>query len=285
MNFYLRLLTICVLGLITWSCETKQKVKPWGDYSLDPDFEAPKADHTTYYTELENSTDAIPFNSSFPVSIIVGKRYRSFDQIPPAAQKPQKSALGFRLSESCTFFMMTRNVQAVRYMYTSKWVKAKEVIPNIPLRFKPGENMSIQFWAELEVVIPKKYEQGCRRKLFGKRTFLGKFHMLRSSSQLLASPRTPPLKLKAYDSFHLTPIWIYWSKNSAKPRFKNDLEFPAVVKSPFFQAKAGDRGFYYASFQALLEAKHTKNRLIDMTKKMKKKAASKNKTGKNSNDS
>ncbi|NRA66245.1 MAG: hypothetical protein HRU19_17290 [Pseudobacteriovorax sp.] len=263
----LRPVWVLIFGLLGLSaCETRQVEGDIEDFSLGPGLDTgPDPDHSDYYDEVATSAKSIPFLDSFPVGIVVGRKYSPFFDIPGAAKTPKKSALAFRAGKDCSFVLITKAFQAVRYLYTGKWVKFQEATPNIPFKLNPKEKMSLQFWSELDVFVPKKYRKGCAKKLMGRRTHLGEFHMLNSKARLLASPKTPDkaFVLSKTDK-PFTKVFLHWPKRSPQPLALNDLDFPAVVKSAYHRLKVGDRGFYYVSLQALLEHRRSKKRVLNI---------------------
>ena len=231
------------------------------DYSLDQGMnKKPPVEETDYYKDLELNTQAIPFKTSFPVGFAVGKSVSRFKSIPYEAQPPTPSRLTLKMGK-CRLFVRTGPVQVHRYLYTNRFVKVGEEIPAAStVKMDPHSGLSVRMSSQLELDVPEATMKACWRHLYGRRTYLGRYHMFFSSATLYASPGSPRKKFKMLpgkkQKLQGTMLYVHWNKGQRKPVLKDEMDFPATVESSYFHAKLSNRGFYHVGFQPVLRSVH-----------------------------
>ena len=231
------------------------------DYSLDKDIgKKPAVEETDYYQDLELNTQAIPFQTSFPIGFAVGKSVSRFKSIPYQAQPPTPSRLTLKMGK-CRLFVRTGPVQVHRYLYTNRFVKiGEEIRAASTVKMDPYSGLSVKMSSQLELDVPEATMKACWRHLYGRRTYLGRYHMYLSSAALYASPGSPRKKFRILPdkNKHLkgTMLYVHWNKGQKKPILKNEMDFPATVESSYFHAKLSKWGFYHIGFRPVLRSIH-----------------------------
>ena len=103
-------------------------------------------------------------------------------------------------------------------------------------------DLNVQMWSQLNVQVPNVYLKGCWKLLYGRKTYIGRFHMLRSTAGLIAGPKSPKIKFARMIQKEFEKVYVHWHKDQAQPVLKNDMDFPPVVKSGFFRSFMGRKG-------------------------------------------
>lgn len=257
-------------GIVFWavvliSCmhqESEEKVLI-EDFSLDHDAGSQSPDYQNYYQDLEKSSAAVPFRHSFPIGISVGGKADNFEQIPKEAFPPLPSRLTLKLGERCLVFMKTGPVQVNRFLFTGDWIKfGEEIAAQTTLKLESDMDINVQMSAQLVITIPKRLQRSCWKLLYGRKTYIGSYGLQHSGALLHPSPNSEPnLLARMDDTMSHTKVYLHWLKGGKQPVLRDELDFPAVVRSPMYRARLGEQGFYYLSFQPVLRMRNV-NRLV-----------------------
>lgn len=220
---------------------------------------SPNLDH---YQDHERSNAAVPFQTSFPLAFAISGSTSNFQELPIQVQPPLPSRLTLRMGD-CVMFLQTGPVQVRRYLFTGDWVRFGEEISAHDIQYlKKDSELNLRMASQLSLEIPSPHDQHCRQVLYGRRTFIGRYHMIHSEAQLIGDSASQEARLeRAEPRDEGTKVYVHWHQNGKRPLLINDLEFPAVVKSSFYRAQLGQRGFYYVSFQPVLRMQNV-NRLV-----------------------
>lgn len=256
---------IFFLLLVGFGCQSSQPEEtppPLEDFGFNTDKEPSRFATEQYYSDLERSTAAVPFSSSFPVAFSVGGTRSSFEVIPNDAQSPLPSRLTIRMGE-CAFFLRTGPVQVRRFLYTGEWIKfGEEIQAQSVIKLEKHMDLNLKMASQLVVEIPKKHFEDCKQILYGRRTFIGRYHLYHSDIKLLEDAESKPASFERADlKQEGSKVYVYWHKDWKHPVLKNDLEFPATVESPIYRVQLSDHGFYYVGFQPVLRMQNV-NRLV-----------------------
>lgn len=258
----------CLL-MITQACHSTSDNPQYGavyeDFSLGAPEDKKDQQLDQYYSDLERSTGAIAFRSSFPLSFSVANTMSDFSMIPAKAQSPLPSRLTIRLGQ-CRLFLKTGPVQVVRYLYTGNWVKFGEPLQaERTVKLEARTDLNLKMASQLKIEIPKRHLRDCWKLLYGRRTFLGRYQLHQSVIGLIPDPSSPRKKIKKVPTQRRgTKVYVYWHKDWKHPVLRNDLEFPAVVESPYYRTLLGKRGFYYIHFQPVLRMQNVDRLVINI---------------------
>jgi len=85
---------MCFFMLFLSACSSSKSEEPSGpleDFGLSHDTVASRATSDQYYSDLERSTAAIPFRSSFPLAFTIAGTRSKFEAVPAEAHSPLPS--------------------------------------------------------------------------------------------------------------------------------------------------------------------------------------------------
>lgn len=218
-----------------------------------------------YYDSLEEVNSSIRFKTSFPMFVAVKGSKPYFGNIPPVAQDPTPSRMLVKFG-ACQMFLVTGPVQVQRYIQSNQWIKVdREVAANNGIKMAPSSNFHVRMESQINLQVPKRMHETCRRKLEDKKIFIGNIHMNSSWVDLVARGKSKKKKLSQtipQDSFE--QIYIRWDKGKRIPIVRNDLDFPAIAKSPMYSTVMDKRGFYYLAFQPVLRLSTSDSLVINI---------------------
>lgn len=226
------------------------------NFTLDGGKEKDRVEESDYYKDLEKSTQAIKFESSFPVGFAIGKSVSRFKSLPYGAYQGPPSRLTIRLG-ACRLFMKTGAIQVHRYLFTDRFIKlGEELTANRIVKLEAKMALNLRMSSQLILEVPKATKKICWKYLYGRRTYLGRYHMHHSQASLLASPGSPPKRFMQIPPTDLagSQIFAHWNKDDDKPILRNEMDFPATVESNFFRSQLASWGFYYVKFQPVLRS-------------------------------
>ena len=218
-----------------------------------------------YYDRLEEVNESIRFKTSFPMFVGVKGSKPHFGNIPAVAQDPTPSRILVKIG-SCQMFLVTGPVQVQRYIQSNQWIKVdREVAANNGIKMTPSSNLHVRMESQVNLQVPKRMHETCRRNIEGKKIFVGNIHINNSWVDLVArgdSKKKTFGKTIPDDAFE--QIYIRWDKGKRHPIVRNDLDFPAIAKSPFYSTKLDRRGFYYLAFQPVLRLSTSDSLVINI---------------------
>ena len=257
MELLVRLLYLVLISFaISCSSPKPKRVVEEDDFSLDGSLSAaPLVEDGEYYDDLEESSKAIPFKSSFPVGISVDNTPSDFELIPQQAKVLLTSNLLIKFS-SCSFTMKTSPVQVHRFLYNNGFVKyGAEHVTGRNQRLPAFSEYSFQMSSQLNLTLNQANYENCKKLLYGRKTYIGLYHLQRSPSRLIPSPGSPIVKVGSYRSDSKgSPVFVHWHRGQSHPQLKNEMDFPATVESHFFHLKFSSWGFYYLGFRPILRS-------------------------------
>jgi hypothetical protein len=261
MKTFLSFVSCACVGIFSISCSSN-KPKALSDdfenfaiegasaYNPDADSEESERD---YYDRLEEVNESIRFKTSFPMFVAVKGSKPHFGNIPPVAQDPTPSRILLKVG-SCQMFLVTGPVQVQRYIQSNQWIKVdREVASNNGIKMTPSSRLHVRMESQINLQVPKRMHEICRRNIEGKKIFVGNIHMNNSWVDLVArgdSKKKTFGKTIPQDAFE--QIYIRWDTGKRTPIVRNDLDFPAIAKSPVYSTNLDRRGFYYLAFQPVL---------------------------------
>ncbi|MFW7380213.1 MAG: hypothetical protein ACOH5I_15475 [Oligoflexus sp.] len=235
------------------------------DFGLGTGDTASRTGAEQYYSDLERSTSAVPFRSSFPLAFSVAGTRSKFESPPIQAMTPLPSRLTIRLGE-CSLFLRTGPIQVRRFLFTGEWVKfGEEFQAQSVVKLEKNMDLNLKMASQLQIEIPQRHFDQCRRVLYGRRTFIGRYHMQLSDISLLEDSSSRASRFDRADvNQEGQKVYIYWHKYWKVPVLKNELEFPATVESAMYRAQLGESGFYYIGFQPVLRMQNVDRLVIQI---------------------
>ena len=262
----LKLVLIILFFSLISTCATKKRKKRHGtDFSLDSSISENRIAEENYYDELEKTTSTIKFHSSFPAMLSIAKAVDNFPQIPSIAFQRNPSWVSVNLG-SCRIFIRSGNTQVQRYLFSQGFVKfGAELIAKRYTQQSPGTELNVRMRSQLHIVIDKGKHMYCKRLLYGRRTYIGHFHLFESSAALLPSPKTQPSPFQVIRAEGKgEKVFIHWNKSHRNPVLRNELDFPAIAETHYYRARMPSRGFYYFSFAPILKSSLSRSNVINI---------------------
>lgn len=261
------------LALVVASCSSQPKKQYKNlDFSLDGSVESAdrKTHNSQYYRDLKSTERSIPFYSSFPLSIAVGKKAVSSNT--KWDQKPTPPRSGLVLSYGgCRLLLSSEKVQVHRYIFTNRFIQmGEELSGKSTLNVERYTELFLRMSSQLSIRIPKKFVKPCMKALYGKKTFLGTYNLFSSKGALIWKGQRKSFKKIEPEDPSGTRVYLYWSSQQKNPVIRNELDFPVVAYSSYLGMKLSRPGVYDLVFLPQLRHDDSKKRIVKIhrTKKL-----------------
>ena len=250
--------------LLFVSCASKPRKRvEIEDFSLDQEEDEKISSYSdgTYLNDIYAVQNSIKMKSSFPFSVSFDKALDYTDYPPASASSPKSSLLSINV-KSCKLYLKTTSFEANQFLYTDKWVTHREAIPkNYTIKLGHENNLYLNFKTNVRVALAKKSYKACKKLLYGKAIYLGKYNLKKSYFNLVGKSKYKP-HIRSLVREESTSIYLYWLKGKSFPFILDSLENPVTMVSPTYASKVSGKSHYYIAFKPnLLNAKSSKKTL------------------------
>lgn len=210
------------------------------DYSLLQGSKQGKAQASGQVTHSVNQ------GTSLPLLIDIRGGGQMFAQVPQAARAIKSSVIKF-LVDGCLLRIHTGPPVVDQYLWTGTWVKFKMGLDNqYGVMLDPMQDGNFRINVDLAVDFTPGTFNACRKVLYGRRIYLGAFHVNKSLFGLIPAPGSPlvAFKERGHESKSYK-IYLNWPRGAAYPQLLDHFDVPANLASPIYRAQFGRGGAYY----------------------------------------